>query len=229
VTDPEQQDPRDSDGGSPEETNRGRWSGEYTPGSTDGATGFLGQTNTDQTNTSQTYTGQTQAYGVAPGAAEPLPGYPGRYAPQAQPLPYVPDGYAQGAYPGYPAPPVSRKKKVVAALLAFFVGGTGAHNFYIGTTGRAVSQLIVLVVSWVAVIAGYVMMVSGAGDEVVSRYSGETYVVGEDADLVIVGGLSVLVGYLLMVGLWIWTMVEFIMILTATGRYGRDRDGFRLA
>ena len=34
------------------------------------------------------------------------------------------------------------KSKVCAALLAFFLGVFGAHNFYLGYTGKAVAQLL---------------------------------------------------------------------------------------
>jgi TM2 domain-containing membrane protein YozV len=227
VTDPEHQSPygargpedsRDTAGTPSPEDGRGRWSGEYTPGSDYGTTAPADQ---------------TRAYGLAPGQGEPMPGYPGQYA---QPAPYGqagytthPGGYAPAPYPGYPPLPVSRKKKVVAALLAFFIGGTGSHNFYIGNTGRAIAQLVFLVVTWILVIAGYALVIAGTGTETVSGYSGRTYYVDEDPDMIIAGGLTALLGYLSMAGLWIWTMVEFIMILTSTGRYGRDRDGFRLA
>ncbi|MGF1634463.1 MAG: TM2 domain-containing protein [Phycisphaerae bacterium] len=39
-------------------------------------------------------------------------------------------------------PAVSPKSKVVAALLCFFFGWLGMHNFYMGYTGRGVVQLL---------------------------------------------------------------------------------------
>nr|WP_076389377.1 TM2 domain-containing protein [Vaginimicrobium propionicum] len=48
---------------------------------------------------------------------------------------------------GYPAQVAARSKsKVVAAVLAFFLGGTGIHNFYLGNVGRGIIQLLMLVV-----------------------------------------------------------------------------------
>lgn len=38
--------------------------------------------------------------------------------------------------------PVVPKQMVVAALLAFFLGGWGIHNFYLGYNNRAIIQLI---------------------------------------------------------------------------------------
>ena len=37
---------------------------------------------------------------------------------------------------------MSNKSKVTAAILAFFLGGFGIHNFYPGKTGRGVAQLL---------------------------------------------------------------------------------------
>ncbi|WP_296105093.1 TM2 domain-containing protein [uncultured Corynebacterium sp.] len=40
-----------------------------------------------------------------------------------------------------------QKSKVVAAVLAFFLGGFGAHNFYLGYIGAACAQLAILLIS----------------------------------------------------------------------------------
>ena len=58
------------------------------------------------------------------------PVYPAADQPYAQPVyvqPYVPVAYG---------PYVVPKSKAAAALLAFFLGQIGAHNFYRGQTGR---------------------------------------------------------------------------------------------
>lgn len=44
-----------------------------------------------------------------------------------------------GAAPGM----LSEKSKLVAGLLAIFLGGLGVHNFYLGQTKRALIQLLV--------------------------------------------------------------------------------------
>lgn len=47
------------------------------------------------------------------------------------------------------APQVSDKKKIVALLLAIFLGQLGIHNFYLGYTKKGVIQLCVsLLLSW---------------------------------------------------------------------------------
>lgn len=40
-----------------------------------------------------------------------------------------------------------QKSKVVSAVLAFFLGGFGAHNFYLGYIGVACAQLAILLIS----------------------------------------------------------------------------------
>ena len=42
-------------------------------------------------------------------------------------------------------PAAAPKQKIVAFLLAFFLGGFGVHNFYLGKTGMGVTQLLVTV------------------------------------------------------------------------------------
>ena len=41
----------------------------------------------------------------------------------------------------------SDKSKVAAALLAFFLGAFGIHNFYVGRTGRGVTQLLLTILT----------------------------------------------------------------------------------
>ena len=48
--------------------------------------------------------------------------------------------------------PEGRKSKVVAALLAFFLGGLGIHNFYLGHTSKGVTQLLLTLVGWIIII-----------------------------------------------------------------------------
>ncbi|MBQ7412270.1 MAG: TM2 domain-containing protein [Clostridia bacterium] len=62
----------------------------------------------------------------------------------------VPPAYGAST-PGYiptPAPaPVVKKSKIAAALLAFFLGGFGVHNFYLGYTGKGIAQLLITILS----------------------------------------------------------------------------------
>ena len=45
-----------------------------------------------------------------------------------------------------------KKSTGVAYLLWFFLGGFGAHRFYLGTTGSAVIQLILFIGGWLTLI-----------------------------------------------------------------------------
>lgn len=40
---------------------------------------------------------------------------------------------------------VSKRSKIVAAILAFFLGYLGIHNFYLGKTGKGVAQLLLTI------------------------------------------------------------------------------------
>ena len=76
---------------------------------------------------------------------------------------YAQPGYDVGAaYPAagaYPAPAVGaypaagpyaadQKSKVAAGLLGIFLGCLGAHNFYLGNSGKAVAQLLITLLSF---------------------------------------------------------------------------------
>ena len=57
-------------------------------------------------------------------------------------------------------PPV-RKSKYIAGLLGILLGWLGLHNFYLGFTGKAFAQLLIIVVSlgtlgWISLIWGIV-------------------------------------------------------------------------
>ena len=86
-------------------------------------------------------------YGYGPG---PVPRDP-YYGPDPwYPPRYVPYRYA-----------LRRKSKVAAGLLGIFLGCFGAHNFYLGYTGRAVAQLLITLLSFgilapVSVLWGFV-------------------------------------------------------------------------
>ncbi len=42
---------------------------------------------------------------------------------------------------------INHKSKVAAGILGILFGGLGAHNFYLGYTGKAVAQLLITVLS----------------------------------------------------------------------------------
>lgn len=87
--------------------------------------------------------------------------------PQYQPPPFQqppyqpqqPGQYGQPVFvqpvmmPGLP-PPGPPKNLVAAALLAFFLGSLGIHNFYLGYTGKGVAQLLLTLLGWVVFMLG---------------------------------------------------------------------------
>jgi TM2 domain-containing membrane protein YozV len=56
----------------------------------------------------------------------------------------------------------NRKSAGVAYLLLIFLGGFGAHRFYLGETGTGAVQLILLVLGWLTVLAGVGLLLLGA-------------------------------------------------------------------
>jgi len=51
-----------------------------------------------------------------------------------------------------------QKSKIVAGLLALFIGTFGVHNFYLGFTGRAVTQLLLTISGFILIIP---LMITG--------------------------------------------------------------------
>lgn len=95
---------------------------------------------------SPTYPQRTQDWGEY---HDPFPSstVPQAYA-NAGAHPVEPYGYGQVQYQGDD----EQKSMLLAFLLAFFTGPFGIHNFYLGYTGRAVTQLILTLVGLVTAI-----------------------------------------------------------------------------
>lgn len=101
-----------------------------------------------------------QQYAQAPAEAPMYQQYaaPAQYA-QQQPAP-APAQYGQYP-PKYAVAPVGMKSKWAAGLFGIFLGSLGVHNFYLGRTGKAVTQLLLTVVGWIFVIGPVVAAVWG--------------------------------------------------------------------
>lgn len=105
----------------------------------------------DNTRRKCAYCGSTLSQATA-AAVPPAPQYQGAPQPQGQP-PYIGQPqqgpYAQPMYvqqvmmPGQMMGPP--KNLIAAALLAFFLGALGIHNFYLGHTGKGVAQLLLTI------------------------------------------------------------------------------------
>lgn len=88
------------------------------------------------------------------------------------------------------------KSKVVAALLAFFLGTLGIHRFYLGYKKQGFIQLGLTIVGYALIIAGLASFVSSAaGTGTVSFPT------------------TVIIGYVLLVAVGIWAFIDFIRIL----------------
>ncbi len=85
------------------------------------------------------------------------------------------------------------KSKILAAVLAFFLGGFGIHSFYMGQTKKGLIQLGLSILGIVLLVAGMASFVSGAGVTI---------------------PVTAIIGYVLLLGVNIWAFVDFIRILT---------------
>ncbi len=61
-------------------------------------------------------------------------------------MPGAPGCVTCGA-PLYTAPPAAAKSKIAGGLLGIFLGAFGAHNFYLGYTGKAIAQLLITILT----------------------------------------------------------------------------------
>lgn len=147
------------------------------------------------------------------GTGHNQPVYPAAGQP-AGPGPYA-TGYNQPVYPaaGQPAGPAYGpygvpKSKTTAALLAFFLGGIGAHNFYRGQTGRGFGHIALTVVFVICIIATVAMVMDAAASS--SAYDNTL----TDSEAAGIGGAYI---FACLVGAanGIWAFVEFIMILVS--------------
>ena len=139
---------------------------------------------------------------VYPGAGQPYaqPANPGPYSQPVHPAavqPYVPVAYVQPYAPVAVGPYVVPKSKTTAALLAFFLGAIGAHNFYRGQVGRGFGHIALVIVAITAV-----AMAADAAN---------LPVYASPPDL---SGAYILI-WLVNAANGLWVFIEFIMILVS--------------
>ncbi len=94
------------------------------------------------------------------------------------------------------------KSKIVAALLAFFLGGFGVHSFYMGNKKKGFIQLGATVLGIILLIVGATKTVSAVA------------AVGTTAAVSASVSPLLIIGAVLLFGVSIWAFVDFIRILT---------------
>ncbi|QWW19758.1 NINE protein [Schaalia sp. 19OD2882] len=100
------------------------------------------------------------------------------------------------------------KSHVVAMLLAFFLGGIGGADFYLGHVKIAIYKIVALVVGYAFIFIGGIM---GINVE-----TGQPNMAG-----VVISGL----GMLILFAVSIWVFVTLIMVILRKGMYGTDSNG----
>ncbi|WP_067780736.1 TM2 domain-containing protein [Actinomyces vulturis] len=114
--------------------------------------------------------------------------------------PYNPAPYSGQNY-GYPA--TAPKSKTAAALFAFFLGAIGVHDFYLGKKTLGIIHVVLAVIAFALVIAGFVYVgahATGPNGEVPSDELGPV-------------ALFLGLGYGIGIINALWSFVEFILIL----------------
>lgn len=117
--------------------------------------------------------------------------------------------------PPYPPPrpalpPKAPLSKTTATLLAFFLGWTGAHNFYLGQHRRGIGHVVLLGATGLVwtVIAFYTLYIVFWYSDL---YLGHT--MGPESELLITG--LVVLGYGLVIANAVWAVIEGIVILVS--------------
>ncbi|MGN1227670.1 MAG: NINE protein [Christensenellales bacterium] len=98
------------------------------------------------------------------------------------------------------------KSKAASALLAFFLGGFGVHNFYMGHTKRGAVQLLLTISAIVLAIVSTVLIA-----QVALQNPGLT----EEAlvELAAPYAIYMILAYIVSAIVCIWAFIEFILIL----------------
>ena len=88
------------------------------------------------------------------------------------------------------------KSKIIAALLAFFLGAFGVHSFYMGNKKKGLIQLGLG-------LGGLILIIVGVASAVTSLTTGTISV-----------PVLAIIGYIMLLGVSIWALVDLIRILT---------------
>ncbi len=116
---------------------------------------------------------------------------------------------------------ISKKSRLAALLLGIFLGRFGIHNFYLGRFGRAITQLILSVSAWVIYFGAIIGAVLEANRQKTAYIPNPAKV----NEAVTSFGLILPPFILILVGVGIWALVEWILI--ACGK-AKDGKGLRV-
>lgn len=159
----------------------------------------------------QPYAGTLPAYQAEPAYQAVQPGYQQPQAAYASAQ--APSGAAQPMYGSYAGPARPAKSKVVAAILAFFLGTLGVHNFYRGQVKRGVGHVLLTVAAVVLLVVGVVVAVWSTGSA--SGYAPDGTAEVSDGAALALGGAWMLALLVHAVNA-LWAFVEFILILMSS-------------
>lgn len=164
--------------------------------------------------------GQYPPQGVPAGYPPYAPNTPYGQYPRYSQYPQYAAAPAYGMYPGHPG--FSEKSKTAAAVLAFFLGWAGGHNFYLRKNGKALAQLLLVILGWIFIVVGIILA---------ANYdTGSSYYDDDGNEALFAMGLIMIFGtlYVLFPAIGIWAFVEFILILTGSAGYATDEKGLVL-
>ena len=128
---------------------------------------------------------------------------------------------------GAPSAVGSRKSKIAAGLLGIFLGVWGVHNFYLGQIGRGVIKLCVsfgFVLLYIVYMIGMVFVSFNNN----SYGHGYNYNFGDSS--MALPAIIIMIFFIFFalahLGIYIWSLVEGILILT--GKINKDAKGIPL-
>ena len=107
----------------------------------------------------------------------------------------------------------SDKSRTVASLLAFFLGGFGALDFYIGKKKKAITKLSLTILSFIISVVIVVLYFNSANNQNADVYYDYNTLYAN-----LLGQLAI--PYLLNFVVSIWNLVDFIITIS-----GNQKDG----
>lgn len=105
---------------------------------------------------------------------------------------------------------VSPKSRFAATMLSAFLGCFGVHNFYLGRIGLGIPKIILFVVGMIFYFVGVFKLAFIS----VSVYPNDYYNYSTYSDMVFSMIMPMLAGLFFLMGVGIWSLVEFILAVS---------------